>query len=235
MVDHEDYAEVVFEDSSVSNFDLVVGADGIFSNVRPAIEIPHYFYFGDLVWRGIVETDGVLCAPGTFIVYKRTKGLYANCYHLGDDKLHWAIYVERGVPKPVDNPSEVIGTVSYPSKEVLSKLEPAFVDAVLSTPKDDIVGRYSFDIDPLPRFKGNHVVLTGDAAHAQSAVNGAGVSMALMDAYALAQSMKKSSDLSEALNLYEQTTLPPSHDFQNNSRSKSLATGRTTQSKKRST
>lgn len=92
-----------FQDGRQWEGDLLVGSDGILSQVRQFV-VPGtpLCYLGDLVWRGVV-TDPTFCPPGNFIVYARGRGIYANFFDLGVDptsdsqekKTHWGFFIEK--------------------------------------------------------------------------------------------------------------------------------------------
>jgi len=213
-----------FKDGRQWQGDLLVGADGIISKTREAV-VPGVkpFYLGDVVWRGIT-TDRSFCLEGNFIVYVRGRGIYANFFHLGNDRTHWGFFVEReqgendrGKLRPQD--------VTLPREE-LAKLPSNAQDLIASTPADQIICHYSYDIDPLPKLYQGRVVLIGDAGHAKSSTRARGMTSGWEDGLILTRHLTTAVDIPHALAAFQQERLPVVHEYQRSSREQSLRIGR---------
>jgi 2-polyprenyl-6-methoxyphenol hydroxylase-like FAD-dependent oxidoreductase len=221
-----------FKNGTYWEGDLLVGADGILSKVRPFVVTGvKLSYLGDLVWRGIVE-DPTFCPEGHFIVYTRGRGIYANFFDIGGaapaiDKpkqTHWGFFIEKelseqeqGILLPQDS--------TIPSKE-LAKL-PADARAVIeATRPENIVSRYSYDIDPLPRLYQKRVVLIGDAAHAKSPTRARGMTSGFEDALALSRHLTSHATIQDILAAFQSERLPIVHEYQRTSREMSRTIGR---------
>lgn len=217
----DDVVTAYFQDGSQWTGDLLVGADGILSQVRqfvvPGVELR---YLGDLVWRGVVA-DRTFCPDGNFIVYTRGRGIYANFFDIGDDRTHWGFFVEKDRTEITQGlPSRLI-----PSDQ-LAKL-PADARAVIeATPPEQIVSHYSYDIDPLPRLHQGRIVLIGDAAHAKSPSRARGMTSGLEDSLSLARYIATNSTVESALAAFEAERLPIVHQYQITSREVSRKIGR---------
>lgn len=213
-----------FKDGRQWQGDLLVGADGILSQVRKSVVAGvELCYLGDLVWRGIT-TDRHFCPEGNFIVYVRGRGIYANFFHIGGDLTHWGFFVEReqeereyGLLRPQD--------VTLPAAE-LDKLPANARDLITSTPIDHIVCRYSYDIDPLPQLYRGRVLLIGDAAHAKSPTRARGMTSGWEDALALSRYLVSEDDIPTALAAFQTERLPIVHEYQRTSREQSQRIGR---------
>jgi 2-polyprenyl-6-methoxyphenol hydroxylase-like FAD-dependent oxidoreductase len=220
----ENSAIAYFKDGSQWEGDVLIGADGILSRTRefvvPGVEL---CYLGDLVWRGIVADD-TFCPDGHFIVYARGRGIYANFFNIGNGRTHWGFFVEkdqereeRGKLIPLDS--------TIPSLE-LAKL-PSDARAIIeATPPEQIVTRYSFDIDPLPQLYEGQVVLIGDAAHAKSSTRARGMTAGFEDALSLSQHLAATSETPKALAAFQAERLPIVHEYQRSSREMSQKIGR---------
>jgi len=213
-----------FKDGSQWEGDVLVGADGIVSKVRQFVvpDVP-LCYLGDLVWRGVVA-DKTFCPDGNFIVYARGRGIYANFFDIGGDRTHWGFFVEK------DQADSEIGSLLphdpvIPPQE-LAKLPDAPRAIIEATPLEQIVSRYSYDIDPLPQIHKNRIVLIGDAAHAKSSTRARGMTAGFEDALSLMQYLSAHEQVQTALAAFEAERLPIVHEYQRTSREMSRTIGR---------
>jgi 2-polyprenyl-6-methoxyphenol hydroxylase-like FAD-dependent oxidoreductase len=213
-----------FKDGQQWAGDLLIGADGIVSKVRnfvvPGVSL---CYLGDLVWRGVVD-DQIFCPEGTFLVYARGRGIYANFFDIGNGRTHWGFFIEKdqldaekGALLPQD---DVI-----PPKE-LAKLPDDARAIIEATPQQAIVSRYSYDIDPLLQLYSGRILLIGDAAHAKSPSRARGMTSGFEDALALSRHLSASTDIDEMLAAFQAERMPIVHEYQRTSREISRKIGR---------
>jgi 2-polyprenyl-6-methoxyphenol hydroxylase-like FAD-dependent oxidoreductase len=222
LIQKDQSVVVQFKDDSYWEGDLLIAADGIFSKVRNFV-VPGVApsYLGDIVWRGVVS-DKQFCQDGDFIVYTRSRGIYANFFDLGGDRTHWGFFIEaeqndseKGKPRPQN--------IVIPPEE-LAKLPDEPRAIIESTPPEQITCRYSYDINPLPQLYNGRIVLIGDAAHAKSPTRARGMTSGWEDALALSRHLTAHSDLEQALENFQAERIPIVHEYQRTSREISMKT-----------
>ncbi len=222
--------EARFEDGSHWQGDLLVGADGLHSALGPLVAPERRLnYLGDRVWRGVVHDDG-FCRDGTFLVYARGRGIYANVFDLGRDAAgqpltHWGFFQEEPLPAEAAERRRRLAEPIPP--QALAKLPADVAGLIAATPPEAVVANYTHDIDPLPRLVQGRLALIGDAAHAMSSSQARGMTAGFEDAVALAAALERSDGAVEAaLAAYEAERLPVVHRYQRDSREVSNRTGR---------
>jgi 2-polyprenyl-6-methoxyphenol hydroxylase-like FAD-dependent oxidoreductase len=213
-----------FKNGQTWEGDLLIGTDGILSKVRqyvvPGVSL---CYLGDLVWRG-VTADQTFCPEGTFLVYARGRGIYANFFDIGDGRTHWGFFIEKAL-LDTEKGALVPQDDVMPPKE-LAKLPEDARAIIESTPPEAIVSRYSYDIDPLPQLYQGRVLLMGDAAHAKSPSRARGMTSGFEDALVLTRHLTSTPDIDEMLTAFQAERMPIVHEYQRTSREISRKIGR---------
>ena len=183
---------VALSDGSEDAFDLVIGADGIRSQVRAeafAHIAPAYSGFG--VWRSVHDRPRGLDAKIMMMGVGKRLGIMP----ISEEKLYmFGVMLE---PQdcwyaPADWPAlmrERFGQFGGPAAPFLDQLGPG--SEVLYTGVEEVIA-------PLPWHAGR-VVLIGDAVHASTPFMGQGGAMALEDAVVLAEVLAEPHPLEEAL------------------------------------
>ncbi|TDQ05476.1 FAD-dependent monooxygenase [Labedaea rhizosphaerae] len=166
--------------------DLVVGADGIWSPTRSAIDpgAPKPRYGGMFSVAGTSDVD---LEPGTFHM---TYGRHATFIHvpLPTGQVWWSAQI------PGD-------AADLTLDEVADLLEPRLADIVRATTHKHGWTPHHV-LDPVRRqHDGRRTVIIGDAAHPVG--SGQGASMAIEDAVVLAQQLRRHGTVAEALAEYD--------------------------------
>ena len=182
---------VALSDGSTETYDLVVGADGTGSTVRQlAVDPTPPVYGGQMVWRSLAPI--------------RPRGLRKLQFLLGD-----GCYF--GLCPVGDKQTYGFGSVAGPRifdpvEGRLSRLRERFArfgDIVQqflgALERDDQVHCSPVHWVADERWHMGRVVLIGDAAHASSPMMGQGGSLAVEDAYVLAESLRSAETVHRAL------------------------------------
>ncbi len=203
---------VSFTNGEVEHFDLVVGADGAFSKVRP------YLSTVDLDYTGIsmveINIDDVKNNYPELAAYNKNGkamalgGSQALLAQLnGDGRIK--VYVSYRAPKEqLDTYKQL--SLSELKAQLLSDFDGWHEDlkAYIHAMSDDVLFRRIYKL-PIG-FNWKHdaqLTLLGDAAHLMSPFAGEGVNTALYDAYIFVEALKKYDDFDEAISYYEQQML----------------------------
>ncbi|MEO8613096.1 MAG: FAD-dependent monooxygenase [Chloroflexota bacterium] len=185
-------------------FDLVVGADGVHSNVRQLIfgdESQYSDYLGYYV--AAFYTQAVTEKLEAGCVVHVEPNVQFGMYSLGTDRwLVIPIYksADEGYIPPhqrLDVLRSHLRNVGWIAQDVLGGVSPdtpIFLDTVTQV--------------KLPKWSSNRVVLIGDAAYCPSLISGQGAALAMAGAYLLTEALNKTSDFQTALADYEKQLRP---------------------------
>ncbi len=196
--DGPDVVRVTFSDGSVGGYDLVVGADGLYSATRRAVfpEAPTPRFIGQAVWRAVVALPAGIERPTMWISGKLKAGLNL----VSRDEAYLFVTENRPSNAFVDP-----GTFVSALRELLT----AFPSPILSQVREELGDHSQIVYRPLeqlllprPWYRGR-VVLIGDAVHATTPHLAAGACIGVEDAVVLAESLAKTPDLQKALGMFE--------------------------------
>jgi 2-polyprenyl-6-methoxyphenol hydroxylase-like FAD-dependent oxidoreductase len=196
---HEDGGSLRFEDGSIVDGDMVVGADGIFSTVRGAL-FPGWEpgYAGHVAWRGIADVSDPRWLEGiSFNWYGRAK--HFALIPLKEGRTFW--YATQNLPADApDGGRDEIADAFADCVEGVSEL-------IRATDPEWIVRTRLFDLPFRGHWVSGRVALIGDAAHAMRPNLGQGACTALEDAVVLAQSLRGATDVRAALGSFERARM----------------------------
>ncbi|MBT2444573.1 FAD-dependent monooxygenase [Streptomyces sp. ISL-36] len=194
--------------------DVLVGADGIRSTVRAALNPAEGSppWNGMLVWRGVSRMPAR--AVGTFMLIA------------GDDR-------QKAVVYPMSRPSGGTALVNWALARPAPTADEEFLgDWNRAVPVDTFLHHYEgwefdgvsvpdvlraaeaaheypmVDRDPLARWSHGRTTLIGDAAHAMYPIGSNGATQSVVDARALAHALALNPDPTEALAAYERDRRP---------------------------
>jgi 2-polyprenyl-6-methoxyphenol hydroxylase-like FAD-dependent oxidoreductase len=194
---------VTLADGSTEHGDLVVGADGLHSQVRTALvgDGPPR-YSGYTAWRGIVPLDRSLAdrlRPGE----SWGRGCLFGVAMLGGSQAYWwasARIDERVGGSPAEEKAAMERRFRIWHEPI-----PELIDATL---EQAIVRSCQYDRPPLRRWSAGRVGLLGDAAHPMLASFGQGACQAVEDTAALGDTAGAGADVTVALRAYGSRRAP---------------------------
>lgn len=183
------------ENGNTVDSDLLIGADGIWSTLRTVLDAnapsPEYAGFYTVFGTSTTPTP-----PGVFNMIMGRGGAFLSL--AGDDGTTWwsAQVVEPTTPDPASVDVALLRGRYHHEEQVLAILDNV---AEFQRPTRDHV------LAPVPTWRGDRIVLVGDAAHPVGA--GQGASMAAEDAVVLAQQLVDA-PVPAALAAFEQARRP---------------------------
>jgi 2-polyprenyl-6-methoxyphenol hydroxylase-like FAD-dependent oxidoreductase len=196
--DRGDDVGVAFTDGETRDYDLVVGADGLYSQVRETVFGPEIRpkYTGQVCWRyNLPRIEGL----DKIRVYIGATGT-AGFVPLAADLMYMLTIEKPPEGTPPRLPREGIAAVY---RERLAQFGGPVAehrdlivddDAVVYRPVENVVA-------PAPWHRGR-TVLIGDAAHATSPHCGQGAAQAIEDGIVLSEELRERDSLADALDAY---------------------------------
>lgn len=189
-----------FADGSAARGALLVGADGLRSQVRSLLKPDEPLrYAGYTSWRGIAQHDEA--APEKQIAEIWGRGERFGIVPIGHGETYWFAVANAPEGARDDDPlAEVERRFAAWSSEI-GKL-------LAATPRDRVLRADIHDRKPISEWSRGRVTLLGDAAHPMTPNLGQGACMAIEDAVVLARCLHENDDLATALAAYEAQRLP---------------------------
>jgi FAD-dependent urate hydroxylase len=190
----EQRVSVGFSDGSTENYDLVVGADGIYSTVRMLMmgAVPPG-YTGLMIWRSLAPIR-----PRGVINFRLMlgDGCFFGIMPMGDG--HTYAFGGVGGPRLHD---PVQGRLERFRKRFAGFGGPA-IEYLASLSCDEQVHCGPVELVKLDHWQRGRVVLIGDAAHAGPPTMAEGGCMAMEDAFVLAEVLRCAETVESALDSY---------------------------------
>jgi 2-polyprenyl-6-methoxyphenol hydroxylase-like FAD-dependent oxidoreductase len=200
---------LLFEHEVAGPFDLVVGADGTWSRVRPLVSsyVPQYTGV-TVIELGIDDIDArypslsQLVGHGNLAAYGDAKALMAQ----RNANAHVRVYAAMRVPEDwperyfdFSNPHDVRDKLL----RLYSGWAPPLLDLIRFS--NDRLQRLPLYALPVGHRWSNKkgITLLGDAAHVMSPYGGSGVNNAMRDAAELARLLHESEDWEQGIKIYE--------------------------------
>jgi 2-polyprenyl-6-methoxyphenol hydroxylase-like FAD-dependent oxidoreductase len=188
---------VKFTDGTEGSYQLVVGADGIYSKVRGMV-------FGDFeakyinssVWRYPFARPAELETGHMFFGKKSKVGLIP----MTADTMYMFVVTSEGEDNPFIPQEELVPRLKAAIAEYPVKLVADVVEQITDS-KSVIYSPLKTLMMPEPWYK-NRVVMIGDAAHATIPQLGSGAALAIEDAVVLAEELKKDQSVEKVLENY---------------------------------
>jgi 2-polyprenyl-6-methoxyphenol hydroxylase-like FAD-dependent oxidoreductase len=194
----DDEAQVAFTDGTQGSYDLVIGADGLYSKVRAAMfpDAPKPRYTGQGVWRAVVPRPAdIVCA--TMWLGQKVK---AGVNPVSKDEMYLFVTEDRPTNEHID-------PAAWP--RMLSDLLAPFDVPLLQSIRALLGPQSQCNYRPLeslllpqPWFK-RRVVLVGDAVHATTPHMAAGAGIGIEDAIVLAEELGRSATVDGALQAFQ--------------------------------
>jgi salicylate hydroxylase len=195
-----------FSDGSVTEGDLLIGADGLKSRVRSLLWGEQAARFtGQVAYRFLVPIE--LGRP--FLQFGRSAvfqgpGCVFNRYTIRQGRLINCVGIVA-----TDDWQDEGWSIAAAREEVLAFYQGWHSDVTgLIGLGNQMIKWGLFDRPPLPRWSLDRVTLLGDAAHPMLPFLGLGAAMAIEDAMILARSLRRESAPAAAFARYESARLP---------------------------
>lgn len=190
--------DVSFTDGQRRRYDLVVGADGLYSKVREAVapDAPKPRYSGQAVWRAVLPRPPEITTATMWMGPKVKPGVNPV------SKTEMYLFVTE--PRPTNDHVDPAGFASH-----LRALLADFPAPVLRAIREQIDDRSQIVYRPLegllmPRpWARGRVVLIGDTVHATTPHLASGACIGIEDALVLAEELTRSADVHAALAAFE--------------------------------
>jgi 2-polyprenyl-6-methoxyphenol hydroxylase-like FAD-dependent oxidoreductase len=199
---HDDGVDVAFTDGSRGRYDLVIGADGLYSNVREAVfpDAPAPQYSGQGVWRAVLprlpEVNGTMMwmgpkiKPGLNPVSRQEMYLFVTEDRAANEFIDPTEFLSRLQALLAPFPAPLLQRVREQLRE-----QPVENLQIIYRPLESL-------LMPNPWYK-RRVVLIGDTVHATTPHMASGACIGIEDAIVLAEEVGRAGSVDQALDRYQ--------------------------------
>jgi 2-polyprenyl-6-methoxyphenol hydroxylase-like FAD-dependent oxidoreductase len=202
VIQHRSGVTADFSDGTRAAGEILIGADGLNSTVRPLIDptAPAPRYVGQRVFYGYSRNTGVRSDPDCFQVIR---GAAAFGYIVTQQQDTW--WFARVADDELHRHDLTSGTTTRWRAELSALLQPEPTPAAgIVEAAHRVLVTNAYDLADVPTWRRTRMIVIGDAAHAASPATGQGASMALEDAVVLAKALRDQPDPASAFTTYEQ-------------------------------
>lgn len=195
----QDSVEVNFTDGRTSPYDLLIGADGLFSKVRQALwpNAPKPRYTGQGVWRAVMKRPDEVRRPAMYMGAHTKAGLNP----VSQDQMY--LFLTESRPTNDFVPDDQLAPAL---NALLCEFSaPVLSDARAKLGRDSLIVYRPLEalLMPEPWFKGR-AILIGDAIHATTPHLAAGAGLGVEDAIVLAEELGAAATVDSALERFQQ-------------------------------
>lgn len=189
-----DGVDVAFSDGTTGRYDLVIGADGLYSQVRAAVfpDAPAPRYCGQGVWRAVLPRPADVNGTMMWLGPKTKPGLNP----VSKDAMYLFVTEDRPANERVD-PAGFLAHLQgllapFPDPRLQRARAALDADAqIIYRPLESM-------LMPAPWYRGR-VVLIGDTVHATTPHMASGACIGIEDALVLADELARAGSVDEAL------------------------------------
>jgi len=191
--------DVGFTDGTTGRYDLVIGADGLYSKTRAALfpDAPAPRYSGQGVWRAVLPRAPEVNRAAMWLGPK----IKAGVSPVSDDEIYLYVTEDRVENVHID-PAQFLPLL----RDLLAPFAtPVLQDvrARLDTTSRIIYRPLEGMLMPRPWHRGR-VVLIGDTVHATTPHLASGACIGIEDALVLADELEKATDVTQALHAFQE-------------------------------
>ncbi len=202
-----------FTDGTTATGDILIGADGLRSQVRQQMfgETP-LRYSGQTCWRFLspATNESMQRDYDMTEIWGDAGGLRVGIGLVSDDQIYTYVTAKASAGGVLD-PRTVKGDLL----QLCGSFPPSVLELIEQVPGDSILRNDLYDFEPLRVWHDDRVVLVGDAAHATLPNLGQGACQAVESGYSLAAQLDNTQsplgDISRAFKEYEAQRMAKAH------------------------
>ena len=191
-------ADVVFTDGTSGRYDVVIGADGLYSKVRSTVfpDAPQPSYTGQGVWRAVLPRPQELVRPAMWLGHKVKTGVSP----VTQDEMYLFVTEDR---------EQKIHIPAADQPQMLRDLLHHFPVALMQTVREQIGDHSQVIYSPLESllikksWSNGRIVLIGDAVHATTPHLASGACIGIEDGLVLAEELGRAGDVIQGLQQFQ--------------------------------